>query len=209
MGHHSTPFALCGLCGPRRYLSDHPDNVLDNFFSQIDAWEATTVTDALRTSQGNSDSLPSTIVYHVLSNAALLQNPSIFEAIKFSINSGFRVPSAPFPSSVILLLTDSRIDVQSLADHLRESFQPIGEPAQASVALVNALLQRLSGRAAAKTSHIPLWDTTLSAPQLWSALPGVLQLFSSSSIQAHFVGKNAEVNLKRIVIGNLDSASSE
>jgi hypothetical protein len=192
-----------------RYLSDYPDSVLDLFFSQIDSWEAATVAETLHAPGSSSDSTPDAIVYHILSNAALLCNSSLFAAVKSAIMSGFRVPSAPVPPGVILMLTDSRSEVQSLAGRLRDSFQPIGESAQSSVVFLNALLRRLSDRSVNNTSNVPLWETTLPAPQLWSALPGVLRKFSPPSIRAHFMGKNAEVNLKRIVISNLSSTSSE
>lgn len=164
---------------------------------------------AIHAPGSSSDSLSDGIVYHILSNTALLRDDSLFAVVKSSIMSGFRVPSAPVPSGLIVMLTDSRSEVQTLSGYLRDSFQPIGEPAQSSVGLVNAMLRRLSGRSVNKTSSTPLWDTTLPAPQLWDALPGVLRMFLPTSIRAHFMGKNAEVNLKRIVIGNLASASSE
>jgi len=193
---------------PSRYFSDYPDSVLDTFFSQIDSWETAAVIDALHAPGRSSDSVPHTIVYHILSNPALLRNPSLLAAVKSPIISGFRIP-APVPSGLILMLADSRSEVHSLVTHLRDSFQPIEDPAQSSVALVNALLRRLAGRSINKTSSAPLWDTTLLAPQLWSVLPGVLQMFTASSIRERFVSKSAEVNLKRIVIGNLASTNSE
>ena len=164
---------------------------------------------ALHAPGSSSDSVPNAVVYHILSNAALLYNSSLFAAAKSAIMNGFRVPSAPVPAGVILMLTDSRSEVQSLAGRLHDSFQPVGERAQASVVLLNALLRRLSGRSVNKTSKAPLSETTLPASQLWSVLPGVLRMFSAPSIRAHFVGKSAEVNLKRIIVSNLSSTSGE
>ena len=142
------------------------------------------------------------IQYRFTPRRLLIYSREVFNNERFS-------RSAPVLSGPILMLTDSRSEVQTLPGYLRDSFQPIGDPAHSSVGLLNAMLRRLSGRSVNKTSSAPLWDTTLPTPQLWDALPGVLRMFLPTSIRAHFMGKNAEVNLKRIVIGNLAGTSSE
>ena len=202
-----------------RYFGVFPDETIRLFYANFDRWEISMVVQALSTAGCHLDgsqapenrtlvNVPQPVVYHILCNPSILQEPSILSYLRTSVlpDNFSDWPTDPPPPGVLLLLMDENPDVRRWAQSIALNCRNIPIPRDDFIGSFEAMLEMVSSALTTQKDSLTLGGNTVpyafapDSPSLWAGFLGVLRLVpvelltSSASLKA---------DLRRIVTGHL------